>query len=605
MKIKSKNIFLLTFTVFLLFLFYFFIYQPFKNIKNKAEIIIKNAKELKSDFSKNDITLLKTKLKKFSYHYDDFKKEAKSIYWLSFIPYVLDFKNGIEAGDYLIKAALEIINTIEPYADLIGFKKGESSFVEKTAEERLETAILTLDKITEKIDPIALNIDKSHKKILEINPNRYPKKIGKYYLRKNIINIQKTFDGISSLFVDAKPLIKNLPEIFGSKKEKTYLILYQNDKERRATGGFLTFYAIFKIKNGKMTIVKSDDIYSLDSSIQNHPKAPREILSYHKNVSLFYIRDSNLSPDFYQSIKLFESLYDKSNQKIKYDGIIAMDSKILIDMLKIFGDIYVDGINFSAKIDYRCDCPQAIYTLFDIVDRPVGYIKENRKGILGNLMYTLFQTALRSSPSKYWGLLFSTMFDNLQKKHVLIYFVDNNIQKSIEQVNFAGRIKEFDDDYIHINNVNFAGAKSNMFVRENIELKINGRSRELKIDFKNPYPHSDCNLERGGLCLNATLRNWIRIYVPKGSVLKSFKGSLKKIQIYEDLEKTVFEGYLEVPTQGKALINVSYDIPNNISNKSIMIQKQPGIIDQNWKILLNNRNIFDSNLNSDQVIDLK
>lgn len=129
------------------------------------------------------------------------------------------------------------------------------------------------------------------------------------------------------------------------------------------------------------------------------------------------------------------------------------------------------------------------------------------------------------------------MIENLQEKHILIYFTDDNLQRSVEQINFAGRINNFDDDYLHINNVNFAGAKSNLFVRENIILKIKGNKHQLSINFKNPYPHSDCNLERGGLCLNATLRNWIRIYVPKGSKLEKFEGSLKKVQIYEDLGK--------------------------------------------------------------------
>ena len=77
----------------------------------------------------------------------------------------------------------------------------------------------------------------------------------------------------------------------------------------------------------------------------------------------------------------------KVGPKVQYDGIIAMDSKILVDMLTIFGDVDVTGIRFSAQMDQRCDCPQVIYTLFDLVDRPVGYVKENRKGILGDLMY--------------------------------------------------------------------------------------------------------------------------------------------------------------------------------------------------------------------------
>jgi hypothetical protein len=599
---KSKKS--LIFLIVLLVLGYFFVYRPIVNIKAKANIVIASAKEMKSIFAKNDIELLKTKLDDFSNKYQNLEKAAKSIYWASFIPYVSDLKNGVTAGHYLVNAAKETVTTIEPYADLIGFKKGEKSFSEKSAEDRLQTAVLTLDKMVQKIDPITEDINQAEKNIAKINPNRYPKKIGKLILRDNIVNLKDQFEGIADLFVNAKPLIKKLPEILGSREEKTYLILYQNDKERRATGGFLTFYAIFKIRNGKMTIYRSDDIYSLDASISNHPKAPAEILTYHKGVSQFYIRDSNLSPDFVQSVKLFESLYQKSGSKVLYDGIIALDSKILVDMLTIFGDVEVNGIRFSAKIDQRCDCPEAIYTLFDLVDRPVNYFKENRKGILGDLMYRLFYNAIGFSPSKYWGTLMQTMFKNLEEKHILVYFNDAPTQKSLEQLNFAGRIKESQSDYLHINNVNFAGAKSNMFVNESIDSKTNGLDREVTISFVNPYPASDCNLERGGLCLNATLRNWIRFYVPQSSKLISFKGSTKKVQTYNELGKTVFEGFLEIVPKGQGTVIVKYTLPSSVDTKnySLLIQKQPGVEEQKLKVSYNNKTLFDGLLRTDKVI---
>ncbi|MDO8741550.1 MAG: DUF4012 domain-containing protein [Candidatus Roizmanbacteria bacterium] len=602
---KNKNLikFILPVLVVSL-LIYFFVYRPFVDIKAKANIVVASAKDLKSIFAKNDIELLKTRLDDFSNKYENLEKAAKSVYWASFIPYVSDLKNGLTAGHYLINAAKETVTTIEPYADLIGFKKGEKSFSEKSAEDRLQTAVLTLDKVVQKVDPIASDIDLAGKSIAKIDPNRYPKKFGKLMLRDQIVNIKDQFEGITELFVNAKPLIKKLPEILGSKEEKTSLIRYQNDKERIATGGFLTFYAVFKVRNGKMTIFRSDDIYSLDSSIADHPKAPTEILTYHKSVSQFYIRDSNLSPDFVQTIRLFESLYTKSGARVPYDGIIALDSKILVDMLTIFGDVEVNGIKFSAKIDQRCDCPQAIYTLFDLVDRPVGYFKENRKGILGDLMYRLFYNALGFSPSKYWGTLMLTMFQNLDEKHILVYFVDQGIQKSLEQLNFAGRIKEYQGDYLHISNVNFAGAKSNMFVSEKIDSQTNGKEREVKIVFNNPYPASDCNLERGGLCLNATLRNWIRFYVPKGSKLESMKGSTKKVQTYDELGKTVFEGFLEIVPKGQGTIIVKYTLPDNIDTKnySLLIQKQPGVEEQELKVSKNNKTLFDGLLKTDKVI---
>lgn len=599
---KSKNG--LIFLVILFVLGYFFVVRPIINIKSKANIVLASAKDMKSIFAKNDIVLLKTKLDDFSNKYQNLEKAAKPIYWASFIPYVSDLKNGLTAGNYLIKAAKETVTTIEPYADLIGFKKGEQSFSEKSAEDRLQTAVLTLDKMAQKIDPIAEDLDQAGKSIAKINPNRYPKKIGKTVLRENIVNLKDQFEGMTELFVNAKPLIKKLPQILGSKEERVYLVLYQNDKERRATGGFLTFYAIFKINKGKMTIYRSDDIYSLDAEISNHPKAPPEILTYHKGVSQFYIRDSNLSPDFVQSIKLFESLNQKSGAKVVYDGIIALDSKILVDMLTIFGDVEVNGIRFSAEIDKRCDCPEAIYTLFDLVDRPVNYVKANRKGILGDLMYRLFYNALGFSPSKYWGTLIQTMFKNLDEKHILVYFKDAETQKSLEQLNFAGRIRDFKGDYLHINNVNFAGAKSNMFVSESIESKTNGSEREVTINFRNSYPASDCNLERGGLCLNATLRNWIRFYVPEGSKLISLKGSTKKVQTYDELGKTVFEGFLEIVPKGQGTVIVKYTLPSSVDTKdySLLIQKQPGVEEQKLKVSLNNKSLFDGLLITDKIV---
>ncbi|GIV45006.1 MAG: hypothetical protein KatS3mg035_2129 [Bacteroidia bacterium] len=103
----------------------------------------------------------------------------------------------------------------------------------------------------------------------------------------------------------------------------------------------------------------------------------------------------------------------------------------------------------------------------------------------------------------------------------------------------------FEGDYFHLNEANFGGAKSNLFVDQNVEMEYEIQKdgtivKTVTINYKNPHPPSDCNLERGGLCLNAELRDWFRVYVPKGSSLRSSKGSEVKITTYEELGKTVF-----------------------------------------------------------------
>ncbi|PIV09476.1 hypothetical protein COS51_03230 [Candidatus Roizmanbacteria bacterium CG03_land_8_20_14_0_80_36_21] len=604
---RKKNLSKIIIVFFIFFLFlYLFIYRPLRAIKTRARQLYSTAKELKTIFSQNDIDLLNKQFDVFSSQYQDFQKQAKSIYWLSFIPYFADFKNGVEAGSYLVKAGKETIEAITPYADLIGFKKGEVSFVEKSAEDRLQTALLTLDKVLTKIDPISEDINQAETRIGKINSDRYPQNLGKTEIRKRIINLKEQFKGLASLFVDAKPLLKRLPDILGKDGERTYLILFQNDKELRASGGFLTAYAVFTIKDGKMKITQSDDIYSLDNSITVRPEAPTEILTYHLGVSQFYIRDSNLSPDFAKSIELFNSLYKKSSARVDYDGIIALDSKVLVDMLTIFGDTEASGVRFSANKDSRCDCPQVLYQLFDMVDRPVNYVKENRKGILGDLMYALFYKAIGFSPSKYWGTLSQTMFKNLQEKHILIYLVDQDLQQAIEKLNFSGKIKNYSGDYLHVNDVNFAGAKSNMFVSESISsvTKKEGSKivREITIDYRNPYPHSDCSLERGGLCLNATLRDWLRIYVPQGSKLIGFEGSSKKVQTYDSLGKTVFEGFLTVVPQGMAKIIIRYSLPEKVDVNQLLIQKQPGTYENKLVVEINGRKLYSGGLDVDKEI---
>ncbi|MCL4374393.1 DUF4012 domain-containing protein [Patescibacteria group bacterium] len=588
---------------------YLKVYRPYVRIRAKGVALMAAVQEFKTVLKKNNIDLVNRQVDVIGQRYGDFQKEAQSVYWLSFIPYVNDFKNGVIAGDYLVKAVKESVVAITPYADLIGFKKGEVSFVDKSAEDRLQTAILTLDKVLQKIDVISADIKAAEDRINAIDVNRYPEKIGNVAVRSRLENMKEQFVGMATLFVDAKPLLKKLPEIFGKNKEKTYLVLFQNDKEERATGGFLTAYALFRIKDGKMRVERSKDIYSLDDSIASHPVAPQEILTYHKGVSRFYIRDSNLSPDFVQSVKLFNSLYDKSSVKEDYDGIIALDTKVLVDMLKIFGDTEVRGVRFSADIDKRCNCPQVIYTLLDEIDRPVGYIKEDRKGILGDLMYSLFYKAIGFSPSKYWGALVQTMFQNLEEKHILLYFVDSQIQQSIEKLNYAGRIRPYTGgDYLHINNVNFAGAKSNLFVSQAIESNAktvgNAIEKEVTIEFRNPYPASDCNLERGGLCLNAPLRNWIRFYVPQGSQLIDFKGSEMKVATYNELGKTVFSGFLMVYPQGTAKVVVRYRLPASIDAQHyrILIQKQPGTDADKLKVKFNDKTMYDGVLDKDKEI---
>lgn len=576
-----------------------------------------SAKELYAVLKNQDLELSASKLKTVQSDLHSVQKNLARFSYLQVLPFIGDYQRDAQhmvvAGISSLNALDISVTTIIPYSDLLGLK-GKSTFVSGSADDRIKTAVETLDKVVPSLDEIAREIAVGESELNMINPNRYPAKIGTVEIKKNIETVKNLYTETAGLFVNAQPLLKQLPDILGSKTPKLYLIIFQNDAELRATGGFITAYAIFQVKSGKIQVVKADDIYKLDEAKKKKYPAPSPILKYHKNVYSQELRDSNLSPDFVASMKDFEKmLYDSVPDFPKVDGIIALDTHVLVSSIKILGEFNVYGKSFSAENDSRCDCPKAIYELEDYATRPVAYLREERKDIIGVLLYQLMQRALGVSPSQYWGKLSQMFLDETKQKHVLFYFHDTEAQKGIEALNFAGRIKSYDADYIHINNVNFAGAKSNLFVTQyaNIDIvKENDGTivNTLTLSYKNPSPPSNCNLEAGQLCLNGILRNWLRIYVPKGSRLLDFTGSEKDVVTYEELDKTVFEGFLTVKPQGSAEVKVRYNLPFKLSNDGfyrLLIQKQPGTDKPEWTLLKDGNKKDTFELSTDKEVNMR
>ncbi|MBI5620273.1 DUF4012 domain-containing protein [Candidatus Gottesmanbacteria bacterium] len=588
---------------------------PMRGVIAAAQEVIAAGKELGAAVKNQDLDKAKSGLAatrgKLTALSEEYKKMSalKAVPWLG--AYIQDGEHGITAAFAGLTAGDKAIEALEPNADLLGLK-GESKFVSGTADERLQTAVKTMSALTPKVNEMATSIETLRKEIDAIDPNRYPTSLKGIAVRETIRKTKEVIENAANLFVNAQPLLINLPKLLGDKEEMRYLVLFQNDKELRSTGGFITAYAQFRLVKGKAILEKADDIYALDGALKKKFPAPREILTFHKGVYNLNIRDSNLSPDYKLSMQQFEELYDSVSGKEKIDGIWAVDTHVLVEALKILGSVYVYGREFSAETDKRCDCPKAVYELEDYSTRPVGYLRDARKDIIGVLLQTLLQKALGVSPSQYWGQLFQMLLAEINQKHVLAYFHDADAQKAAESFNMAGRImtgeetatvlkyKEGTWDYLHVNNSNMAGAKSNMFVSQKVTKDVTvgqggSLTTKLTLEYKNPYPGSDCGLESGGLCLNAPLRNWVRVLVPKSSKLEDSKGAQSPkdnkpvgLETYDALGKTVFEGFLIVNPLGTAKLDLTYtsSVKSSDGKYKILIQKQPGTDGDEYTIKL-------------------
>jgi hypothetical protein len=608
---------------------------PLRGVISKTPAVIAAARETGAAAKKQDLVKTKEGLAATRSSLTALRDEYNKVLPLKFIPflgaYISDGDHAIKAGFAGLDAGDAAVSALEPNADLLGLK-GKSNFVSGTADDRIQTAVKTMNALVPKINAMATSVDTVRKEIEYIDPHRYPDHIGKTSIRPQLVGAKEVIENAANLFVNAQPLLTNLPKILGYPADKRYLVIFQNDKELRATGGFMTAYAQFRFVSGKAILEKSDDMYALDAALTKKYPAPPEILRYLPGVYNLNIRDSNLSPDFKISMQQFQSMYNNtSGSEHNIDGIITMDTHVLVEALKILGPITASGRQFSAAIDKRCNCAGAIYELEDYSTRPVNYVRTDRKGEIGELMRAMLQMALGVSPSKYWGNLFQMLLTEITDKHIQAYFTDPAIQKAAESFNMAGRVMTASEsaailkykegqgwDYLAVNQANMGGAKANMFVSEKItkDTAVNSdgtMTTTLTIDYKNPYPGSDCGLESGGLCLNAPLRNWIRILVPPGSTLKESRGTqspkdgkASQMTTAAGLGKTIFEGFITVNPLGVAQLTLTYMSPVKETDGKyrLLIQRQSGSSDQNVILKLNGREKVNTTLLSDTEFTL-
>ncbi len=515
-------------------------------------------------------------------------------------------EKGTEVGDLALAA-------IEPYAEIMGFtgtKEGDLAL--QTAEDRIIFVAETVEKLAPEMDKISAKLNEINTEIQAINEKRYPRQLMGHEVRSQITAAKATVAGATSSLSQFQPIVKLLPDLLGNPEPKKYLIIFQNDAELRPTGGFLTAYATLKITKGKIEPGISEDIYTLDNGFKKKVPAPDPIKKYLPLVYTWYLRDMNLSPDFKVSMDTFTTYMKESSVAPEYDAIIAIDTHVPVEILKVLGPIGVPGYGgkFSADTDPRCNCPQVIYELENIITKPTYEIREGRKSILGPLMNSMLANMM-GSPKTKWAEFFNIFTSSIREKHLLMYFKDENKQNAAEVLGAAGRINDYAGDYLHINDTNFAGAKSNMFVEQEVaqNVTINGDgslTKKLTLTYKNPRPGDNCNLEAGQLCLNGLLRDWIRIYVPQGATLKSSTGFEVDLTTTEDLGKTVFDGFFTLAPQSVKKLEVEYTIPAGHveGDYKILIQKQPGLGSVKHTITLNGGKAKVYTIDSDQELTI-
>jgi hypothetical protein len=379
------------------------------------------------------------------------------------------------------------------------------------------------------------------------------------------------------------PIAQVMPKVAGYPDEEVYLFLLQNNTELRPTGGFIGTYGILKIRDGEISSFLTDNSYNLDEKAVNLNIEPPWPLTRYNKVYKWYFRDSNWSPDFPTSAEKAIWFYNEEGGTEKnINGVIAVTPSLIESLIKITGDITIDGVKFTSD------------NFVDMLQYQVekGYLRQGvdesqRKEVIGELGRVIIDRLLKLPQTK-WKDLWKTFEKDILGKQILIYLENDENENLLINQGWAGEIKNVDHDYLCVIDANLASLKSDPGVERTINYQIAKEGNKIKSKVSITYQN------KGTFSWKTTrYRTYVRVYAPPGSLLESILGTDEEKETKDDLKKTTFGTFVTIEPSETKTITFNYWLPDQFLEKfnkdgyKLLVQKQPGTSQHKLLVTIN------------------
>ncbi len=446
--------------------------------------------------------------------------------------------------------------------------------------------------------------------INSINPNNLPTEY-----RAQFVAMSGQAASVSSSLDSFVSSAKKAKDLLGKSRDKRYLLVFQNNAELRASGGFLGSYALLDVSKGKIKNleVPAGGSYDTEGGMTVNVKAPEPLWLVNP---LWHFWDANWWPDWPKTAKNLMWFYDKSGGPT-VDGVISLTPTVVESLLEITGPIdmtaeygvVIDSNNFwetTQKIVERKNLEQthpetvvnfkeslgAIEATIPLEQDLLNNPDNKPKKIIGDLMARILEILPEKLDKTNLIKIVSLFENNLAEKQILFYFTDPVLQAEASKRNWAGEVKPVENDYLLVVNTNIAGQKSDRKMEEKIE-HVSTVSPDGRIINTVKIYRGHTGIKNEALTGVRNV-NWLRVYVPAGSRLISASGfsrpdaeyfeepdpswldsqflaeeklaltdPLSGAKIYTEHDKTVFAGWVMTDPGQTAEITFVYELPFN------------------------------------------
>jgi hypothetical protein len=374
----------------------------------------------------------------------------------------------------------------------------------------------------------------------------------------------------------ATDITKNLPEILGSDKAKTYMILFQNNMELRPTGGFIGSFALVTFQNGQLIDTSVYDVYSADGQLKGYIKPPSPIVNY-LNEETWYLRDSNWDPDFSISSKRAEWFLDKTLDR-SVDGVIGLNLDVIQSVLEKTGPLKL--VDFADEINSM--------NIYEKVQHEVegNFFPGSRKkaDYLTSLSSSLIYKMGELNNSQYLDLT-KIIFEKLESRDIQVYFHSPAVTRVASVLGWAGEIEpetcgqSCQNGWFGLVEANLGVNKANYYIDREARLEISVSENKinylLNIGFVNKSTEIYNDTE-------TSYKNYLRLLTPQDAKIQEIKviknNLIENISFDQSSENGRLDSgfFLTVPASESRSVIFSWNTPLKLNLKT------PGKINLSW-----------------------
>lgn len=303
-------------------------------------------------------------------------------------------------------------------------------------------------------------------------------------------------------------------EILGSKDKRRYLVIFQNDRELRPTGGFIGSYALMDIKDGRIvnTEIPDGGSYDLRGGLTERIAAPEQL---HLVNTRWEFQDANWFADFPSSARALTWFYEKSGGPT-IDGVIAITSSFMEELLSVIGPVEIEAYNKTITAEnFFIETQKAVEIEYDReANTPKAFISDMAPLVLSRLINLEGESLLP---------LVGTISRGVTSKHLMVNFRDGDEQALASDFGWAGEMKSLPNaDFLAVIDTNIAGGKTDGVVHSaiNHELEVMKDGSLIDTLTVRRTHHG----QEGELFTGIKNIDYMRVFVPNGSTLLSAEG---------------------------------------------------------------------------------